>query len=721
MAVKLPNPGLSLRGFGSISASGVYSPPKNSSGSLAGIVSNFIFEAHHDDLMPTEGGALFTGDGISANNGKGLDTTKAAVQAWNAAHPTQKVWVRVRIECGVHSAPYLLKKGAGGGAGGTGWTNGMPFVTSGSGGGGAKSGTMPVYFDPAVVADYFDFVKKLGAYVDAWPEALMVTPGLTMLEFAELFWRFSSIASNVTNYHKAMAATPAFGLNSTATGSHTLTEIDFVVMQQMLDAHAIGHPNTYVLIDSNGYDNVDPLGTTATSKIDFAQKIWAHWTSTYPTLLLALTNASGELTANGPLYSAMQALGPKGSNQAVLSVQTYPAAKLATLAAGAGMTVAAYRAAVYARFAGYGMSSLELPDTTDTTAELTTANNALLANMPSSSGAPSPPAAPTVAAPTPGHDQLVVAWTDGANNGAVIDDEMIQYRTPVGSGTWTTLTPDAGTTNPQTIGSLTDGTTYGVHVRSHNSAGWGPYSSEVSGTPTPSVATAPTITATGSSGQVDVGITPPTSTGGSAITDYTLQRRTSAVGGGSPGSWGAITHAADPTGADIIDTTVTNNTSYDYRCAAVNGVGTGAWSNIATATPTAGATAPDPPSSVTAYAGDGLIQASWPVPNANGAPIDQYTATPYQGVTAGTPVVVTGVGGGAPIPFAEMDSLTNGLPYTVQVTAHNSAGTSSPPTVSNVVVPEPAVIPGPPIVNQANTIPGPRPSISERYVALLKQ
>jgi hypothetical protein len=93
---------------------------------------------------------------------------------------------------------------------------------------------------------------------------------------------------------------------------------------------------------------------------------------------------------------------------------------------------------------------------------------------------------------------------------------------------------------------------------------------------------------------------------------------------------------------------------------------------------------PDPPSAVTATAGDGSATVSWTPPSKGANAITSYTVTPYIGSTAQTPTTVSG---SPPWASATINGLTNGSAYTFTVTATNAAGTSSPSAPSSAVTP----------------------------------
>lgn len=92
---------------------------------------------------------------------------------------------------------------------------------------------------------------------------------------------------------------------------------------------------------------------------------------------------------------------------------------------------------------------------------------------------------------------------------------------------------------------------------------------------------APTgLIAVGLDGEVSLTWTAPANDGGSAITDYEIQWRTTT----GPGTWNTFSDGAG-TATTATVTGLTNGTSYDFQVRAVNSVGAGAYSAIDSAMP----------------------------------------------------------------------------------------------------------------------------------------
>ena len=106
--------------------------------------------------------------------------------------------------------------------------------------------------------------------------------------------------------------------------------------------------------------------------------------------------------------------------------------------------------------------------------------------------------------------------------------------------------------------------------------------------------------------------TAPADNGGSALTGYSLQYRA-----GSDGDWVTTTLSTTNTNATVFN--LDGGQPYDFQVAAINDVGTGDYSEIATAT---AQTAPDPPGSLTATAEERDVSLAW------SAPTSTYTGQP---------------------------------------------------------------------------------------------
>ena len=115
-------------------------------------------------------------------------------------------------------------------------------------------------------------------------------------------------------------------------------------------------------------------------------------------------------------------------------------------------------------------------------------------------------------------------------------------------------------------------------------------------------ATAPSspqgVSATAGNTTVQLNWTPPTSTGGSAITGYNIYRGT------APNAEASTPIASNLTTTSYTDTALTNGTTYYYKITALNNIGPSAPSAETSATPQAAPTVPSPPQGVSATAGN---------------------------------------------------------------------------------------------------------------------
>ena len=289
------------------------------------------------------------------------------------------------------------------------------------------------------------------------------------------------------------------------------------------------------------------------------------------------------------------------------------------------------------------------------------------------------PGVPTGLSVAGGDSQVTVGWSAPASNGgSAITGYVV---TPFIGGVPQPAIVYASTATVQTIGGLTNGTTYTFTVAATNGVGLGNPSA-----PSPSVTPAalpgvPTgLSVAGGDSQVTVGWSAPASNGGSAITGYVV----TPFIGGVPQP--AIVYASTATVQTIGG--LTNGTTYTFTVAATNGVGLG---NPSAPSPSVTPAAlPGVPTGLSVAGGDSQVTVGWSAPASNGgSAITGYVVTPFIGgvpqpaiVYASTATVQT-IGG-----------LTNGTTYTFTVAATNGVGLGNPSAPSPSVTP--AALPGVP-------------------------
>lgn len=170
------------------------------------------------------------------------------------------------------------------------------------------------------------------------------------------------------------------------------------------------------------------------------------------------------------------------------------------------------------------------------------------------------------------------------------------------------------------------------------------------------------------SGQVSLTWAAPISNGGSAVTDYVVQYSSN---GGT--TWTTFADGISTLPRATV-TGLTNGTSYVFRVAASNSVGTGFYSaNSASIRPTAPITVPTAPTGVMPTIGNGRVTIRWNPPASNGGSAITRYVVQYSANGGSTWLNAT-------IPAstrttASVLNLTNGVGYVFRVAAVNAAGT----------------------------------------------
>jgi hypothetical protein len=204
----------------------------------------------------------------------------------------------------------------------------------------------------------------------------------------------------------------------------------------------------------------------------------------------------------------------------------------------------------------------------------------------------------------------------------------------------------------------------------------------------PTAPAAPTnVTATAGDGSATVSWTPPDN-GGALISTYTV---TPFIGSTAQTP---VTLSNSPPISTANVTGLTPGTSYTFQVAATNAVGTGPNSAPSNAVTPTQLTVPDPPTGVTATAGNTTAAVSWTPPvNNGGSAITSYAITPTeQGGEGGISLPAINVSGSTT--STTVTGLENGSTYTFSVQATNAVGQGSPSAQSNAITP--ATIPSAP-------------------------
>jgi len=273
------------------------------------------------------------------------------------------------------------------------------------------------------------------------------------------------------------------------------------------------------------------------------------------------------------------------------------------------------------------------------------------------------PSAPTGLSLTAGAGQVTVSFSPPSSNGGSTISGYTVTVSPAASGGSTF--PAAS--SPIIITGLTSGTVYTFSVTATNIAGTGP-AAMTSGSPFSAPSAPQNVAVTAGDGQATVTFSPPSSNGGSPITDYTVT--VTPAGGGAQ-----ITEPG--TASPITVTGLTNGTSYTFTVTATNNAGTSSASPAVSATPYALPLSPSVSTVDLNNNGQATVSFSNSTSSAaNPATSFTVTATPTNG---GAPITATGTG--SPL---TVSGLVAGTSYSISVTATNGRG--STPSSNTIVV-----------------------------------
>jgi titin len=294
----------------------------------------------------------------------------------------------------------------------------------------------------------------------------------------------------------------------------------------------------------------------------------------------------------------------------------------------------------------------------------------------------STPTAPTITSATPGDGQVTLSWTTPTGGPGPITDYWYEIFV---NGVQQDINNFGSTATTQTIGGLTNGTTYTFVIAARYSSTFGPESAQSNAVTPAGLPGTPSVgSPVAGDGQVSLSWTTPSSNG-SAITGYVVTPYINGVA--------QAAHTFIDTSTSQTLTGLTNGTAYTFRVAAINGVGTGNQSNASNAVTPAGL--PSAPTIGTASGDDGQATVRWAAPSTNGgSSITGYVVTPYIGSAAQPPQSFNSTATSQAV-----TGLTNGVSYSFRVAAITAAGTGPQSNASNVVIP--AGLPGAPSIYAA--------------------
>ena len=294
--------------------------------------------------------------------------------------------------------------------------------------------------------------------------------------------------------------------------------------------------------------------------------------------------------------------------------------------------------------------------------------------------------APTPIAPSTPRELTAVGANSSAqlswlapttDNGSSVTDYLIQFSSNSGS-TWSTFSDGVSTATSSTVTGLTNATVYSFRVMAVSSAGTSDASNTV--TATPGIPGEPTsLRPTALNGSVLLNWSAPTLTGGSAITDYVVEFTTDTSSGFTVFSDGVSTSTSTTV------TGLTNGTSYFFRVKAVNSIGTGQPSGVASGAPWAVVVPSAPTELRVSNIELTKISLAWATPVSDGGSSISDYLIEYS-VNAGTSWS-TFVDTITTLRSTTVTGLTNGTAYIFRVSAINISGASSPSTSSSQVSP----------------------------------
>jgi hypothetical protein len=299
-------------------------------------------------------------------------------------------------------------------------------------------------------------------------------------------------------------------------------------------------------------------------------------------------------------------------------------------------------------------------------------------STPSSSVMPmTVPTAPFGLGGVRGDSSVALSWLAPTDNGGVaVTDYKIEYRL-TSAATWTTFSDGVSAATSATVTGLTNGSPYEFRVIATNLAGFSP-TSNVAGPLVPMTTASAPLNLVGAFGdkKATLSWSAPSSNGGGAISDYSIQYRQAGVL-----SWITVPHTPSTVPGAVVPG-LTNGIEYIFRITAINPVGSGQQATVRV-TPM---TIPSAPVIVSATPGDSKVTLAWNAPGSDGGGAIANYLVEYK-VNSPTAAWVRFPRAASSATSATVQPLINGTSYFFRVSGINAAGTGPASVASEPATP----------------------------------
>ena len=264
----------------------------------------------------------------------------------------------------------------------------------------------------------------------------------------------------------------------------------------------------------------------------------------------------------------------------------------------------------------------------------------------------------------PGDGSVILNWLAPSTNGGSSIDQYAVQRAASADGPWTSIAFLDATAWTHKVTGLANGTTYHFRIRAHNSAGWGPATTVLEGTPLTVPSWPRSLAPTPGNKPVQLTWVAPASNGGAAIDQYQVLMQES---GNS--WWGMM---GWPTSPGFTVPGLTPGKEYHFKVQAHNAAGWGTPTAYVTAIPY---TVPGMPTACSAVqmSDSKTMYIDWGAPASDGfSPITSYRVDVYQYDGGMLQLVTEKVTAASDTDHYAM--VPDFGDYSVNVTARNAAG-----------------------------------------------